>query len=285
MRACVLLFMALLTAAACGATVGASPSPGVVLSTAELKYRVMDANGRIEFCDPDFYPVARADEAALAAQRIGDIQKDADTYAAITKRVGVDALAVYREWKALNALVLQPTNDVFGFTYVARKSDTSFERVEGRISKTGQVTVLSHTATVRPPCPICLARDTRIATPSGEIAVQELHVGDVVWTLDELGARIAAPLVAVGATPVPATHVVVRLALSDGRVVSASPGHPTADGTPIGDLGAGDMVDGARVVSADRVRYDGGSTFDLLPAGPTGLYWANGLLLGSTLRR
>jgi hypothetical protein len=26
-------------------------------------------------------------------------------------------------------------------------------------------------------------------------------------------------------------------------------------------------------------------TFDLLPSGPSGLYWANGVLLGSTLRR
>jgi hypothetical protein len=32
------------------------------------------------------------------------------------------------------------------------------------------------------------------------------------------------------------------------------------------------------------VRYDGGATFDILPGGVTGAYWANGVLLGSTLR-
>src|SRR5207247_1052990 len=63
---------------------------------------------RIEFCDPDYYPIARADEDQLAKARIGDIQKDAETYAAITARVGTDVLTVYREWKALNALRLTP---------------------------------------------------------------------------------------------------------------------------------------------------------------------------------
>jgi hypothetical protein len=38
-------------------------------------------------------------------------------------------------------------------------------------------------------------------------------------------------------------------------------------------------------MSADRMPYDGGQTFDLLPAGGTGIYWANGIELGSTLFR
>jgi len=37
------------------------------------------------------------------------------------------------------------------------------------------------------------------------------------------------------------------------------------------------------VASADRVAYPGGATFDLLPSGSTGNYWANGVLLASTL--
>jgi len=31
-------------------------------------------------------------------------------------------------------------------------------------------------------------------------------------------------------------------------------------------------------------RYAGEKTYDLLPAGDTGVYWANGILLGSTLK-
>ena len=114
--------------------------------------------------------------------------------------------------------------------------------------------------------------------------MQDLRVGDVVWTIDAAGARIAAPLVTVGSTPVPATHQVVRLMLEDGRVVHVSPGHPTADGRRVGDLAAGDALDGARITSVQRVAYADGATYDILPAGATGAYWANGVLLGSTLR-
>ena len=90
-------------------------------------------------------------------------------------------------------------------------------------------------------------------------------------------------MVRVGQTPVPATHRVVRLVLDDGRVVRASPGHPLADGRLLGDVRAGDRVDGATVVSATLERYDGGSTFDLLTASTTGNYIADGIPLGSTL--
>ncbi|HJW49779.1 MAG TPA: Hint domain-containing protein, partial [Candidatus Limnocylindria bacterium] len=158
------------------------------------------------------------------------------------------------------------------------------EHVVGRAFADGKVVVLTRTASGPPPCPICLALGTRIATPSGETKVEDLRVGDIVWTTDERGDRVAAPLIAIGNMPVPATHQVVRMTLDDGRVVLVSPGHPTADGRRIADLSAGDDLDGARVVSAERVRYMGGATYDILPAGATSAYWANGILLGSTLR-
>jgi hypothetical protein len=281
MRAVLLLGLAL---AACGGNVDASPIPAPSpLAQAELKYRVMDAGGRISFCDPDFYPIARADESDLAKAKITEIQRDGETYAAITKRVGADPLAVYRDWKALNALQLQPLNDVYGFTYVALKADKLGERVEGRVAKDGRVTVLSRAPSGPLNCPICLARGTRIATPSGDVAVEQLRLGDTVWTLDSAGVRVAAPLVAIGNTAVPPTHEVVRVVLADGRTIRVSPGHPSADGRRIGDLRSGDTLDGAPVVLAQRERYTGGFTFDVRPAGASGAYWANGVLLGSTL--
>jgi len=278
--------------AACGAGVSTpTPSPQP-LTLAQLKYRVIDELGRPLFCDPDFYPVARADEADLARQRFPELQKDADAFSAIVARLKLTGpsytadqqLAIYRESKTLNALPLQSVGDVWGFAYIAEKASSIGERVDGRVSAQGRVTVLSRTPSGPPPCPICLAVGTRIATPLGEIAIERLRVGDVVWTSDARGERIRAPLVAVGSTPVPVTHLVVRVALDDGRVVFASPGHPTAEGRRIGDLVAGDALDSARVATAGRVRYLGGATYDILPASATGVYWANGVLLGSTLR-
>jgi len=76
---------------------------------------------------------------------------------------------------------------------------------------------------------------------------------------------------------------VVRISLSDGRTVSASPGHPSAEGRALGDYHTGDTLDSAIVVRVEIVTYDGDATYDFLPDGPTGLYWANGILLRSTL--
>jgi hypothetical protein len=292
-----LVFALALVLAACGSGVP-TPSPQP-LTVAQLKYRVIDELGRPFFCDPDFYPIARADEADLARQRFPELQKDADTFNAIVARLKLtgpsyaadEQLAIYREWKTLNALQLQllsvgsPSQAApWGFAYLAEKASSIGERVEGRVSAEGRVTVLSRTASGPPPCPICLALGTLIATPSGETRVEDLRVGDIVWTMGERGERVAAPLIAVGSMPVPATHEVVRVTLGDGRKVLASPGHPTHDGRRIGDLGVNDTLDGVRITSAERVRYAGGATYDILPAGATGAYWANGIVLGSTLR-
>ncbi len=285
-----------LMAAACGGGLAwptPSPSPQA-LTVPQLKYRVMDQLGRPWFCDPDFFPVGRGDEGQRAQEKLPEIQKDADTFNAIVAHLGLPSappytadqqLAIYREWKTLNVLQLQPTtNNVWGFTYLAMKNVGGGERVEGRVLADGSVSVLTRQQAGPPPCPICLALGTRIATPSGEIAVQDLRIGDIVWTSDADGARVSAALIAVGNAPVPATHVIVRVALNDGRLVYVSPGHPTAEGRHIGDLAAGDTLDGTRIASVERVTYAGGATYDILPAGTTGVYWANGVLLGSTLR-
>ena len=57
----------------------------------------------------------------------------------------------------------------------------------------------------------------------------------------------------------------------------------SADGRPLGALGVGDRLDGSTVTLWDVVPYAGDRTYDLLPTGPTGAYWANGIPLSSTL--
>jgi len=66
-------------------------------------------------------------------------------------------------------------------------------------------------------------------------------------------------------------------------VLLASPGHRAADGRPLGTLASGDRLDGSTIVSWELVPYGNDRTYDILPAGPTGTYWANGILLASTL--
>jgi hypothetical protein len=132
-------------------------------------------------------------------------------------------------------------------------------------------------------CPICLAAGTQIDTPNGPVAVEDLNIGDNVWTVDTTAKRISVAILKVGSIAAPVDHQIVHIILEDGREVRASPGHPTADGRVLGDLIIGDMLDGSRIESLERVSYDQPFTYDLLPSGGTGLYWANGILVGSTL--
>jgi hypothetical protein len=131
--------------------------------------------------------------------------------------------------------------------------------------------------------PMCLAARARISTPSGDVDVERLAPGMMVWTRDEHGTRVAAPVARVSSSPVPRDHVVVDLRLEDGRELHVSPGHPAADRSDVLAIHERELYDGSRVVGAKLVPYDGARTYDLLPAGPTGIYWANGIPVGSTL--
>lgn len=272
-----------------------TPRPAVApLQVVALRYRLVDQLGRPLFCDPDFYPIARSDEAVLASERLPAIRDDRPTYLAITAHLGIDpsatptadqVLAIYREWKMLAALVLEPAGGGQRFDYTAASAGgaTAGWHVAGTIDTAGTITVQLRAASGPPPCPICLSRGTLIATPNGPIAVEDIRAGMTVWTADTSGTPVVGWVLLARSTPVPPTHQVVDLLLADGRTLRASAGHPLPDGRRLGGLRPGDIVDGARVVSATLVSYAGGATFDLLPSGPTGTYWANGILLASTL--
>jgi Hint domain len=277
-----------------------TPSPTITpvasgaLTLAQLKYRLIDRFGRLWYCDPDFYPVARADQDTLAESRFPEIQNDPATFNAILAHLGYvpstaytheQKLAIYTDWKMLGALHLDLAGAAYHFIARFTPDQKTGSLVDGTIDQRGQIAVASQTPSGPPPCPICLARGTRIATPSGPIAVEDIREGMTVWTADPSGERVAAVVTVVGSMTAPADHTVVHLVLADGRELYASPGHPLADGRLLGSIAAGDTVDGAAVTTADRVPYGSGTTFDLLPSGPTGTYWADGLPLASTLGR
>jgi len=130
---------------------------------------------------------------------------------------------------------------------------------------------------------LCLSCETLISTPEGNVPIVDLKPGMSVFTLDMNGNKIIEQIELLSNVTVPESHVLCHLIFSDGRELFVSGGHPTADGSEVYDLAPGDMLDGAELVSIENVRYVAGHTYDLLPAGETGYYWANGVLLGSTL--
>ena len=133
------------------------------------------------------------------------------------------------------------------------------------------------------PCPICLSENTLIDTPDGPVKVTELKSGMSIWTSDLLGHRQAGTIVKTTKTVV-YEHYMVHLVLNDGRELFVSQGHPTADGRTLGNLKAGDIVDNTHIRISEQVPYEGNATYDILPSGETGFYWANGILIGSTLK-
>jgi hypothetical protein len=291
---CLLALLGAIVLAACGS---ASPSPiGTSLNVYQLKFKVMDAVGTPVYCDPDSYPLAReGGELASAIAQYPTIRAHADLYAAIVAHENLpggdltDAqkLTAYRAYKLLNALALAlaPSGNEYAFDLRARSPGAStIELVKGTVRVDGVVAVTSRTPSGPPPCPICLAASTMIATPGGDVRVVDVKPGMLVWTGTRDGGRVAVAVLEIGSTQVPAGHMMVHLVLADGRELLASPGHKTGDGRALGALAVGDAVDGSTIKVWELVPYSGDRTYDLLPAGATGTYWADGILLDSTLR-
>jgi hypothetical protein len=261
------------------------------LTPSELKYRVLSRFPNFFYCDPDYYPIAREDEPQVALDRFPELQDNQEEFHAILEQLGLvgvasftDAqkLVIYREHKKLAALHFDLIGGQYHFQLTTGGGEKASQNVQGVIDGAGRITIQQTTPGFAT-CPICLAAHTLIDTPHGSVPVEQVRPGDIVWTLSGSGQRVAQPVLKVARVPVSEGHVLVHLKLADGRELWASPGHPTADGRVLAALHAGEMLDGARIVLAERISYDGSATYDVLPAGSTGFYWADGILMGSTL--
>jgi hypothetical protein len=278
-----------------GPTIIPAPTVEVALTEGQLRLLLIDTFGPRWYCDPDVYPVAHGDEQSRALERFAEMQTEGDVYQHVAAKLGInltgpltdaEKLAIYEVWKVALSIPLDPIGGgSYRFDYLAQpvQGATQGLRTGGTIDSTGKITIEQQASSGEPMCPICLARGTLIDTPNGEIAVDALRLGDPIWTLDVSGNRIRGTVIALGSTTAPADHRVIRLTLADGRTVTASPGHPLADGRTFGELAVGDVVDGSRVATLESLPYSGGETFDLVASGPTGTYLSSGIALGSTL--
>ncbi|HEX3265278.1 MAG TPA: hypothetical protein VHR16_06375 [Candidatus Limnocylindrales bacterium] len=298
-----------LAIAGCAAGAGSSAGPGspgsslplpppsaggTALSAGALRLSLIDQLGPLWYCDRDAFPAAR-DEQEAAIANYAAMAADTEVFPAVAAKLGIDPkaspsdaqkLELYRLWKAASAVALDPVGDGrYRFDYLAQPAGNATQgtRTAGTIDAQGSLHVEQQAPADAPMCPICLSIGTPIEGPSGAIAVDRLRVGDSIWTLDREGRRVLGTVIAVGSTPAPPGHRVLRLSLADGRVVTASPGHPLADHRTLADLRVGDMVDGSAVTGLANLAYEAASTYDLVVSGETGVYLAGGIPLGSTI--
>src|SRR5512146_2951280 len=83
------------------------------LTPTELKYRVLNRFPNFFYCDPDYYPIARDDEAQVAVDIFPELQNNQEEFHAILKQLGLagatsftdeQKLLISREHKKLAAL-------------------------------------------------------------------------------------------------------------------------------------------------------------------------------------
>jgi hypothetical protein len=259
----------------------------------QLRFQLLDHYPTFAYCDPDLYPVARGDQQSAADSWWANVDHGSAEIAAILDHHGYheplssdQRLTAYRDHKMLAVITMTAVDN--GYRYQLSISTTSGgqpdQTITGVIAVDGSIQETGRQA--RPGgCPICLEAGTRIATPDGDVRVALLQPGDEVWTADVDGHRIQAVVERVVSRPTPGPHLMLQLVLSDGRELVAAGAHPTVTGRYLRELQPGQSYDGATVVAATWVTSTAPATYDILPGGPTGTYWANDILIGSTLKQ
>ena len=127
--------------------------------------------------------------------------------------------------------------------------------------------------------PLCLSPDTRIKTPGIQKRIADIKVGDKVISENSEVVKVKK-IVQVKAK----RHKILRVTFNDATVLEVSPGHPIGNGEEFNDLKVGRYLDGRMVIKIKKIPYYYQYTYDILPDSKSGKYYANGILVGSTLR-
>ncbi|MBX3063283.1 MAG: hypothetical protein KF726_09930 [Anaerolineae bacterium] len=285
--------------------------PDERLSITELKYKVIDYFGGISgngwykngigFCDPYIYPVGMAGRVENDALKyFGSIQQDSDTFQTIIRRLGLGntptfdketKLEIYQQCRYLQRVPLNLQGDIHSFSNLMIRQAGKDYVAAGTVDWDGDVSVTdSKPADFSYQCPTCLTRSTQIDTPTGPKSVEFIQIGDEVWSAYSNGEKFVAKVIHIFRTPVE-DHRVVRIGVNNGVFLEVSGGHPLPNGQTVQSLtlntsliSSSPSPFGASVTSLETVAYDGNLTYDILPEGETGFYFANGILLASTLK-
>jgi len=267
--------------------------PIVTYSIPELKYILLGNFDNVFYVDSDYYPIAReGQEEQNALEQYTEIKANDAEFTAIINHLELpskdeysveEKLLIYREHKILNrAVQLTINGDIYNFSL--RVEEGQGELVKGTITHSGKIKILKREESFNT-YPICLAKGTHIETSVGPVSVEKVHKGMLIWTVNDSENHVLVPVIKTSNTLVPFSFRVVKVELSDARTITASPNHPTADNKALGNYEVGDTLDGALIISIEYIPYTENATFDILPAGSTGLYWVNSILLKSTLTK
>jgi len=125
----------------------------------------------------------------------------------------------------------------------------------------------------------CCSAKTRIRTAGIEKEILQIMIGDLVLTDNKKTVRVSKVK-----KEKSKKQKILKVKLNDATILEISPEHPTADGRKFKDLKPSDKLDGRLVVESQIVPYFYKYTYDILPDSKTGNYYANGVLVGSTLK-
>lgn len=128
--------------------------------------------------------------------------------------------------------------------------------------------------------PNCLSPDTRIKTDGIQKRIADIKVGDIVISDDDNKVKVIK-IKKIEAKK----YKILKVEFNDGTILEISPNHPTSDGRLFKDLMMGDIVNNRIVIETKLIQYNYKYTYDILPDSEKGNYYANSVLVGSTLKK
>jgi len=129
----------------------------------------------------------------------------------------------------------------------------------------------------------CCPKGAMVRTPNGPVPIENIRKGDEVSSLNDQLQRVVVRVAEVVVRGVPSGHRLSSITFDDGSRLRVSPTHPMADGLLASELTEGTVYRGKLVAEYKTIPYLDRCTYDILPDTPSGLYWLDGILVGSTL--